>query len=116
MRAKLRDLQRVERQGGHQLPLELAVKRQTHDTARHIGWLDRGVLAPGYLADLNVIDLDRLRLHVPEIVRDLPAGGRRLDQKATGYDATIVSGTIIRRHDQSTGARPGSLVRGAQAA
>ena len=65
---------------------------------------------------MNVINLDGLRLHLPEIVRDLPAGGRRLDQKATGHEATIVSGTIIRRHDQSTGARPGALVRGAQPA
>lgn len=84
--------------------------------ARAVGLLDRGVLRVGAKADVNVIDMERLHLHTPIITRDLPAGGRRLDQRATGYDATIVSGTIIRRFDQATGARPGQLVRGAQAA
>ena len=63
-------------------------------------------------ADVNVIDLDGLTLHLPEVVHDLPAGGRRLHQRATGYEATIVAGQVIRRFDQSTGARPGQLVRG----
>ena len=74
---------------------------------------DRGILAVGAQADINVIDMDRLSIALPHIARDLPAGGRRLDQKATGYDATIVSGSIIRRFDEATGARPGRLVRGA---
>ena len=93
-----------------------AVHMLSAKAARAVGLNDRGVLRVGAKADVNVINLDALTLHLPEIVHDLPAGGRRLDQKATGYDATIVSGAIIRRHDQSTGARPGALVRGAQAA
>ncbi len=93
-----------------------AVHMLSAKAARAVGLNDRGVLRVGAKADVNVINLDALTLHLPEIVHDLPAGGRRLDQKATGYEATIVSGAIIRRHDQSTGARPGALVRGAQAA
>lgn len=81
--------------------------------ARAVGLSDRGVLKVGARADCNVIDLDRLMLHLPEVVRDLPAGGRRLHQRASGYDATLVAGEVIRRFDQSTGARPGKLVRGA---
>ena len=80
--------------------------------ARAVGLHDRGTLAVGGRADVNVIDLDNLTLHLPEVVRDLPAGGRRLHQRATGYAATIVAGEVIRRFDQSTGARPGQLVRG----
>ena len=91
-----------------------AIHMLTAKAARAVGLNDRGTLAVGAKADINVIDLDRLRLHQPEIVCDLPAGGRRLTQRATGYDATIVSGEIIRRHDQPTGALPGKLVRGAQ--
>ncbi|ANK12774.1 N-acyl-D-amino-acid deacylase family protein [Erythrobacter neustonensis] len=81
--------------------------------ARAVGLTDRGTLAVGGRADLNVIDLDGLTLHLPEVVRDLPAGGRRLHQRATGYEATLVAGELIRRFDQPTGARPGRLVRGA---
>lgn len=96
--------------------LASAVQMLTSKPARALGLNDRGMIKVGMKADLNVIDLDRLALHLPEIIRDLPANGRRLTQGATGYDATIVSGEIIRRGDQSTGARPGKLVRGAQAA
>lgn len=95
-------------------PLQQAVHMLTAKAAAAVGLGDRGLLAPGAKADVNVIDLDRLQLHLPEIVHDLPAGGRRLDQRATGYDATIVSGTVIRRFDAATGARPGRLVRGPQ--
>lgn len=98
------------------IDLASAVHMLSAKSARAVGLNDRGILRVGAKADINVIDLDRLRLHLPDIVHDLPAGGRRLDQKATGFDATIVSGTVIRRHDRSTGARPGALVRGAQAA
>jgi N-acyl-D-aspartate/D-glutamate deacylase len=94
--------------------LEQAVHMLTRKPALAIGLGDRGLLAPGMKADLNVIDLDRLQLAMPHIAYDLPAGGRRLDQRASGYDATIVSGAIIRRFDQDTGARPGKLVRGAR--
>jgi len=100
----------------NRIDLARAVHMLSAKAARAVGLNDRGVLRVGAKADINVIDMDRLRLHLPYIAHDLPAGGRRLDQKATGYDATIVSGTIIRRNDQSTGARPGRLVRGAQAA
>jgi N-acyl-D-aspartate/D-glutamate deacylase len=98
------------------LPIELLVHKQTRATAETVGLLDRGVLAPGYRADVNVIDFDRLRLRVPEIHHDLPAGGRRLLQRAEGYLHTFVAGVEIRGNGESTGARPGRLVRGAQPA
>lgn len=94
--------------------LEQAVHMLSRKPALAIGLGDRGLIAPGMKADLNVIDMDRLTLAMPHIAYDLPAGGRRLDQRATGYDATIVSGEIIRRFDEDTGARPGRLVRGAR--
>jgi N-acyl-D-amino-acid deacylase len=106
----LKHFVRDNRDGG--FGLAEAAHMLTQKAARAVGLHDRGVLAVGMKADINVIDLDRLTLHLPEIVHDLPAGGRRLDQKATGYDATIVSGEVIRRMDQATGARPGRLVRG----
>ena len=90
------------------------VKRQTSDTARTVGLLDRGRVAPGYKADLNVIDLARLQVLAPVMAADLPAGGRRLLQRASGYDATIVSGVPVYRHGEATGALPGRLVRGPQ--
>ncbi len=96
------------------LPIELLVHKQTRATAETVGLLDRGLLAPGYRADVNVIDFDRLRLRAPEIHHDLPAGGRRLLQRAEGYRHTFVAGVEIRRDGESTGARPGRLVRGAQ--
>lgn len=97
------------------IELSQAVHMLSSKAARAVGLGDRGVLRVGAKADINVIDLDRLRLHRPEIVYDLPAGGRRLDQRATGYDATIVSGEIIRRFGEPTDALPGKLVRGARA-
>lgn len=110
-------LQQFVRDGGRlSFSLQDAVHKLTAKAARAVGLNDRGTIHVGAKADMNVINLDQLSLHLPNIVRDLPAGGRRLDQKATGYDATIVSGQVIRRFDQSTGARPGKLVRGAQAA
>lgn len=103
----------VQKNGALQFGLAEAVHMLSAKAARAVGFADRGTLAVGAKADLNVIDLDNLRLHLPEIVHDLPAGGRRLHQRATGYEATVVSGEVIRRFDQSTGARPGRLVRGA---
>ena len=73
---------------------------------------DRGLVASGYKADINVIDYDRLRLRAPEVVYDLPGGGRRLVQRTDGYVATIVSGVPVYRDGESTGALPGRLVRG----
>ncbi len=103
---------------GDELSFDLAqaVHMLSAKAAQAVGLNDRGILRVGAKADVNVVDFAKLKLHLPEIVRDLPAGGRRLHQQATGFDATIVSGEIIRRFDKSTGARPGRLVRGAQQA
>jgi N-acyl-D-aspartate/D-glutamate deacylase len=92
------------------------IKRQTSDTARAVGLKDRGVVAPGMKADLNVINPDQLGMEVPHMQFDLPAGGRRLMQRANGYTATIVSGTPVYRQGVATDALPGRLVRGPQAA
>jgi N-acyl-D-aspartate/D-glutamate deacylase len=97
------------------LPVELLVHKQTRATAETVGLLDRGLLAPGMRGDVNVIDFDALRLHAPEFRYDLPAGGRRVIQQAEGYLHTFVAGTEIRGGNESTGATPGRLVRGAQA-
>lgn len=92
------------------------IKRQTSDTARTVGLYDRGVIAPGMKADINIIDADKLGMAAPHMRFDLPAGGRRLLQHAQGYLATIVSGQTIYREGQATSALPGRLVRGGQAA
>lgn len=105
-----------DRSRGNRLPLETVVNHQTRRTAELYGFTDRGLLAPGMLADVNVIDLERLGTPAPEMVHDLPAGGRRLIQRATGYVATVKRGVVTREHDQSTGARPGKLLRGPQPA
>ena len=104
-----------DRTVGARFDLPWAVRRVTHDSASAIGLHDRGVVKQGYKADLNVIDYDRLSLHTPQVVYDLPSGGRRLIQKAAGYEATIVSGVPVYREGEATGALPGRLVRGAQA-
>src|SRR5215472_15729797 len=96
------------------LGLPFVVQRQARDTARAVGLNDRGVLAPGYRADINVIDMNALRLRRPEMVFDLPAGGRRLLQRATGYRHTIVAGHETYRDGEPTGALPGRLIRGPQ--
>jgi N-acyl-D-amino-acid deacylase len=100
-----------DRTRGPRLDLEWVVRKQTSDTAELYGFTDRGTIALSKRADLNVIDFDRLQLDQPEVVYDLPAGGRRLIQHATGYTATIVNGKITRRDGRDTGARPGRLVR-----
>ncbi len=104
-----------DRDRGARFTLEQVVAMQTSRTAALYGFDDRGVVAPGLRADLNVIDLDGLRLSPPEMVHDLPAGGRRLIQRATGFAATICAGEPVRLDDESTGARPGRLVRSARA-
>ncbi len=96
------------------IELEFLVHRQCQATAAAVGLHDRGVLAPGYRGDINVIDFDRLQAHRPEISWDLPAGGRRLMQRASGYRHTFVAGVETYRDGQATGALPGRLVRGAQ--
>jgi N-acyl-D-aspartate/D-glutamate deacylase len=105
-----------DRTRGPRIPLEAMIARQTRDTAQAVGLLDRGLIAPGYRADLNVIDYEGLRLEAPRVAYDLPAGGRRLVQKAHGYVATIVAGVVTQRDGEPTGALPGRLVRGGQAA
>jgi N-acyl-D-aspartate/D-glutamate deacylase len=104
-----------DRTRGERLPLATAVKLLSRDGARAVGLLDRGLIAPGYKADLNLIDFGRLRLHAPEVARDLPGGGRRLVQRAEGYAATLVGGTVVYREGVAAGELPGRLVRGPQA-
>lgn len=103
-----------DRSRGPTLPLELMVQRQTRDTARIYGLEDRGLLRPGYLADINIIDFDRLRIPPPHVAFDLPAGGRRLVQTAEGYRATLKAGQTIMENGERTGALPGKLMRGPQ--
>jgi N-acyl-D-aspartate/D-glutamate deacylase len=100
-----------DRQRGPRLNLPLAVKRLTSEPAAFLGLRDRGAVQVGLRADLNVIDLDGLALRAPRAVDDLPAGGRRILQDATGYVATIVAGQVTRRNGQPTGALPGRLLR-----
>jgi N-acyl-D-aspartate/D-glutamate deacylase len=104
-----------DRTRGDRLSIAEIVRKQTSDTAAWVGLHDRGRIAPGLRADLNVIDHDKLTLHAPEVVYDLPSGGRRLIQRASGYTATIVAGEVTYRDGVATGALPGRLVRGAQA-
>ena len=96
------------------IPLETAVNKVTQRTAALYGLGDRGALAPGYAGDANVIDAERLRLHRPEMVNDLPGGGRRFVQRADGYVATIKRGAVTFAEGEETGARPGRLLRGAR--
>ncbi len=103
-----------DRQRGERFKLEEAIKMHTQDTARCMGLNDRGTLEVGMKADINVIDFERLQVQPPEIIFDLPAGGRRVFQGAEGYDYTIVSGEVIMEAGQPTGALPGKLIRGSQ--
>jgi len=105
-----------DRTRGERISLEQLVKWQTADAAATVGLRDRGLIAPGFKADLNLLDFDRLRLRKPHVVRDLPAGGRRLAQRAEGIVATIVSGVVTHIDGNPTGDLPGRLVRGAQPA
>jgi N-acyl-D-amino-acid deacylase len=103
-----------DRKRGARVPLEQVVRMQTRDTACLYGLNDRGVIAPGMKADVNVIELAKLKILAPEMVFDLPADGRRLIQKAEGYRATVVSGVVTFENGEATGAMPGKLVRGPQ--
>jgi N-acyl-D-amino-acid deacylase len=105
-----------DRTKGAQFPLEFLVRKLSSDTARAYGLNDRGQLKPGMLADVNVIDFENLRLHRPEAVHDLPAGGKRLVQRVDGYRYTVKSGEVTFEDGQFTGALPGSLVRGGREA
>jgi N-acyl-D-amino-acid deacylase len=100
-----------DRKRGPTLPLELVIRRMTRDTADLYGLCDRGSIAVGQKADLNLIDLARLRLEPPRMAHDLPAGGARFLQRAHGYEATIVAGEVVAQRDEATGALPGRLIR-----
>ena len=102
--------------GGSLFPVAWAIKRLAADNAAAIGLNDRGVLKVGMKADINILDYDNMRLRSPEVVYDLPAGGKRLVQRTDGFDATIVSGAVVYRHGEPTAALPGRLVRGAREA
>ncbi len=103
-----------DRTRGERLPLEWVVKKQTHDTARLYGLGDRGTIEVGAVADLNLIDYDNLQMGNPTVVNDLPAGGSRILQAAVGYVETIKSGITTFAAGEETGARPGTLLRGAR--
>lgn len=105
-----------DRSKGGRFPLPFLVKKLTSDTARAYGLRDRGELRPGLLADINVIDFDAMRLHRPEAIEDLPAGGRRLVQRVDGYRYTVKSGQVTFENGESTGAFPGRLIRGGREA
>ena len=105
-----------DRTRGPQLPLEFVVQKQTRRTAETFGLLDRGLLAPGHRADINVVDHGQLSVGRPELVFDLPSGGKRLVQRPTGYRHTFVAGTETLTDGEFTGERPGTLVRGARSA
>ena len=105
----------VRDRDGFRLSLSEAIKRQCADTAKVYGLDDRGILAPGYLADINVIELDKIGMSRPWVANDLPAGGKRLLQSATGYKATFKSGVMTFDNGQHSGATPGGLIRGPQA-
>ncbi|MFF0609782.1 amidohydrolase family protein [Nocardia tengchongensis] len=103
-----------DRTRGDRIPLPLAIRKMTHDTAQMYGLGDRGTVEVGKKADLNVIDYEALRLLPPAVAYDLPGGARRLLQRAEGYRATIVSGEVVLRDGEDTGARPGALIRSAR--
>ena len=103
-----------DRQRGPLMDLEFVVHKLTQNSAQVYGLYDRGVIAPGYKADFNLIDYDGLRLKPPKMVYDLPAGGKRLVQKAEGYRMTIQSGEVTYESGEHTGAMPGRLLRGSQ--
>lgn len=105
-----------DRKRGELMGVPEAIRKLTSASARVVGLFDRGLIAPGYKADINIIDFDELQLHHPEVAYDLPGGGRRLIQRAQGYRATIVNGVPVYRDGVATGALPGRLVRGGQPA
>lgn len=104
-----------DRSRGETLPIELLVRKLSHGNASLYGLDDRGLVKEGLRADLNVIDMERLRIRRPELRHDLPTGASRILQAAEGYVATLVAGAVTREHDADTGARPGRLIRGPQA-
>ena len=102
-----------DREAGKKFPLEMLIKKQTKDTAETFGLFDRGEIKPGRLADINIINFEKLNVSHPKMIHDLPLGGRRL-KIATGYVATIKSGVIISENGVATGEFPGNLIKGKQ--
>ena len=107
-------LERWSRARAGHIPIEEVIRRLTSETACAVGLCDRGIIAPGYRADLNLIDIERIAVGRPQMVRDLPNGGARIGQLASGYVATLVAGEVTYREGVPTGALPGRLIRGAQ--
>lgn len=105
-----------DRSRGPKIPVEHLVKKQTRDTALAYGLTDRGLIEPGLRADINVVDFERLQVGLPEVVYDLPAGGKRVLQSAQGYEHTFVAGVETFSNGAPTGERPGRLIREAGAA
>ena len=103
-----------DREAGRKFPLEMLIKKQTKDTAETFGLFDRGEIKPGMLADINIIDFDKLNVSHPTMIYDLPLGGRRLVQDATGYIATIKNGQVVSENRKANGVLPGKLIRGKQ--
>ena len=103
-----------DREAGNKIPIELIVRKQTKDTAETYGLFDRGEIKTGMLADLNIIDFEKLNVTHPKMVYDLPMGGRRLIQNSFGYVATVKSGEVVYQAGEATGVLPGKLIRGKQ--
>jgi N-acyl-D-aspartate/D-glutamate deacylase len=103
-----------DREAGRKFPLEMLIKKQTKDTAETFGLFDRGEIKSGMLADINIIDFDKLNVSHPTMIHDLPLGGRRLVQDATGYIATIKNGRVVSENGKANGVLPGKLIRGKQ--
>jgi len=103
-----------DREAGRKFPLEMLIKKQTKDTAETFGLFDRGEIKSGMLADINIIDFDKLNVSHPSMIHDLPLGGRRLVQDATGYIATIKNGQVVSENGKANGVLPGKLIRGKQ--
>ena len=103
-----------DREAGRKLPLEMLIKKQTKDTAETFGLFDRGEIKSGMLADINIIDFDKLNVSHPTMIHDLPLGGRRLVQDSEGYIATIKNGLIVSENGKTNGVLPGKLIRGKQ--
>ena len=103
-----------DREAGRKFPLEMLIKKQTKDTAETFGLFDRGEIKSGMLADINIIDFDKLNVSHPTMIHDLPLGGRRLVQDSEGYIATIKNGLIVSENGKSNGVLPGKLIRGKQ--
>ncbi|MDC0884808.1 amidohydrolase family protein [Gammaproteobacteria bacterium] len=103
-----------DREAGRKFPLEMLIKKQTKDTAETFGLFDRGEIKPGMLADINIVDFDKLNVSHPTMIHDLPLGGRRLVQDATGYIATIKNGQVVSENGKANGVLPGKLIRGKQ--